>query len=184
MKDVSGMPLISSCKTLVKLPAHIIGADVDFCTSLIAVNNNESNTYGVKSEGPGCMIKVEEDVIQFLWLSEGSYRFFKHIAKIECKAQGNGLYTDCNDGDLFPLEVREMGYDYATDVAETYIHGSYTGISIDGDLNFGNLFSKKTKTTLLLVFIIVIVIATIIVVILLICCCCYYCPAKRELTIT
>jgi hypothetical protein len=76
MNDVSGMPLISSCKTLVKLPAHIIGADVNFCMSLIAVHNNESNTYGVKSDGPGCMIKVEEDVIQFLRLSEGSYRFF------------------------------------------------------------------------------------------------------------
>jgi hypothetical protein len=184
MNDVSGMPLISSCKTLVKLPSHIIGADVDFCTSLIAVHNNESNTYGVKSEVPGCMIKVE-DVIQFLWLSEGSYRFFKHIAKIACKAQGNGLYIDCDDGVLFPLEVREMGYDYATDVAESYTHESYSGISIDvGDLNFGSLLSKKTKTTLLLVFIIVIVIATIIVVILLICCCCYYFPAKRVATIT
>jgi hypothetical protein len=148
------------------------------------VHNNESNTYGVKSDDPGCMIKVEEDTIQFLWLSEGSYRFFKHIAKIACKAQGNGLYTDCDDGELFPLEVREMGYDYATDVADSYTHESYSGISIDGDLNFGNLFSKKTKTTLLLVFIIIIVIATIIVVILLICCCCYYCLAKRGATIT
>jgi hypothetical protein len=69
MNDVSGMPLISSCKSLVKLPAHIIGAGIDFCKSLIAIHNNESNTYGVKSDGPCCMIKVEEDNIQFLWLS-------------------------------------------------------------------------------------------------------------------
>jgi hypothetical protein len=171
MNDVSGMPLISSCKTLVKLPAHIIGAGIDFCTSLIAVHNNESNTYGVKSEGSRCMIKVEEDTIQFLWISEGSYRFFKHIAKIACKASGNGLYSDCNDGDLFPLEVREMGYDYSPVVAESYTHESYSGVSIDiGELNFGNLLSSKTKTTLMLVIIIIVVIVIIIVVILLVCC--------------
>jgi hypothetical protein len=185
MNDVSGMLLISSRKTLVKLPAHIIGAGIDFCILLIAVHNNESNTYGIKSEVPGCMIKVEEDVIQFLWLSEGSYRFFKHIAKIACKVQGNGLYSDCDDGDLFPLEVREMGYHYTPEVIESNTHESYSGISLDfGSLNFGNLFSKKTNTTLLLVFIIIIVIVTIIVVILLICCCCYYCPAKRGSVIT
>jgi hypothetical protein len=65
MNDVSSMTLISSCKSLVKLPAHIIGGGIDFCKSLIAIHNNESNTYGVKSDGPGCMIKVEEDTIQF-----------------------------------------------------------------------------------------------------------------------
>jgi hypothetical protein len=84
------------------------------------VNNNESNTYGVKSDGPGCMIKVEEDTIQFLWLSEGSYGFFKNIAKIACKAQGNVLYSDCNDGELSPLEVREMGYDSSAEIVAEY----------------------------------------------------------------
>jgi hypothetical protein len=49
----------------VKLPGHIIGAGIDFCKSLIAIYNNESNTYGVKSNGPGRTIKVEEDTIQF-----------------------------------------------------------------------------------------------------------------------
>jgi hypothetical protein len=49
-------------------------------------------------------------------LSEGSYRFFKHIAKIACKAVGNGLYLDCNYGKLFPLEVREMNYDYSAEI--------------------------------------------------------------------
>jgi hypothetical protein len=33
INDVRGMPLISSCKILVKFPAHIIGAGIDFCTS-------------------------------------------------------------------------------------------------------------------------------------------------------
>jgi hypothetical protein len=56
INDVRGMPLISSCKSLVKLPAHIIGVSIDFCKSLIAIYNNESNTYGVKSDGPGYMI--------------------------------------------------------------------------------------------------------------------------------
>jgi hypothetical protein len=173
MNDVSAMPLISSCNTLVKLPAHIIGADVDFFTSLIAVHNNESNTYGVKSDGPGCMIKIEEDTIQFLWLSEGSYKFFKHIAKIACKAQGNGLYSDCNDGKLFPLEVREMCYDYATEVVLEYAErepwsGGSTSIS------FGDLFMDKTKTTLMLVIIIIIIIVIIIIIILLVRCCCHY----------
>jgi hypothetical protein len=56
MNSVSALPLNSPSKTLVKIPAHIIGADVSFCTSLIAVHNNESDTYGVKTDGPGCMI--------------------------------------------------------------------------------------------------------------------------------
>jgi hypothetical protein len=124
------------------------------------------------------MIKVEEDTIQFLWLSEGSYRFFKHIAKIACNAQGNGLYSDCNYGELFPLEVREMSYDYAPVVDNEYSKhkpwaGCYTSIT------FGDLFKDKTKTTLWIVLLIIIVIVVIIVIILLLCCCCYYCPAKR-----
>jgi hypothetical protein len=101
MNDVSGMPLISSCKTLVKLPAHIIGAGIDFCNSLIAIHNNESNTYGANSDGLGCMIKLEEDTIQFLWLSEGSFRFFKHIAKIACKALRALLMNVLGDGNIF-----------------------------------------------------------------------------------
>jgi hypothetical protein len=179
MNSVSALPLISSCKTLVKIPALIIGANVKFCTSLIEVHNNESDTYGVKSDGPGCMIKVEEDTIQFLWLSEGSYRFFKHIAKIACKSQGNGLYTDCDDGELFPLEVKEMGYDTPSEVIDEIADDSSGGVSIDlHGLNFGDLFTDKTKTIVMLIDFIVIVIAIIIVIIISVCCCFHYCPAK------
>jgi hypothetical protein len=156
MNDVSSLPLISSFKSLVKLPAHIIGTGIDFCLSLIAVHNNESNTYGVKSDGPGCMIKVEEDTIQFLWLSEGSYRFFKHIAKIACKSQGNGLYSDCNDGELFPLEVKEMGYDYYAEiVAEHAAREPWSGGSTS--ITFCDLFADKTKTTPLIVGLVIII---------------------------
>jgi hypothetical protein len=183
MNHVNVLPLISLCKSLVKLLAHIIGAGIDFCTSLIAVHNNESNTYGVKSDVPGCIIKVEEDTIQFLWLSEGSYRLFKLIAKIACKAQVNGLHSDCNDGELFPLEVKEMGYDYAPEVIADYTErepwsGGSTSIS------FGDLFTDKTKTITMLVFIVIIIIVIIIVIIILVCCCFHYCPAKRGATVT
>jgi hypothetical protein len=139
------------------------------------VHNNESNTYGVKSDGPGCMIEVEEDTIQFLWLSEGSYRFFKHIAKIACKAQGNGLYTDCDDGELFPLEVKEMGYDTPPEVIAEYTDDPSDGFSIDlRGFNFGDLFTDKTKTITMLVIFIVIVVAIIIVIIISVCYCFHY----------
>jgi hypothetical protein len=182
MNDVTSIPLISSCKSLVKLPAHIIGEGIDFCKSLIAIHNNESNPYGVKSDGPGFMVKVEEDTIQFLWLSEGSYRFFKHIAKIACKDVGNGPYSDCDEGELFPLEVREIGYDYSAEiVAVQSTREPWSGDSTS--VTFGDIFSDKTKTTLLIVGLIAIVIITIIVIIIL-CCCCYYCPTKRGAVVT
>jgi hypothetical protein len=59
----------------------------NFCKSLLAVHSRKSDTYGVKSDGPGCMINVDEDDIKFLWLSENSYRFFNHIA---CIPVGDG----------------------------------------------------------------------------------------------
>jgi hypothetical protein len=168
INDVSGMPLIFSCKSLVKLPAHIIGAGIHFCKSLIAIHNNESNTYGVMSDVTGCMIKVEENTIQFLLLLEGSYKFFKQIAKIVFKSIGNGLYLEWNDGRLFPLEVREMGYDYSAEiVAVQTAREPWSGDSTS--VTFGDVFSDKTKTTLLIINLITIIIVTIIVVIIILC---------------
>jgi hypothetical protein len=67
MDDISGKPLLDFCASLIKLPAHLISAGIDFYKSLITVHSTESNSHGVKSDGPGCMIKVEEDYTKFLW---------------------------------------------------------------------------------------------------------------------
>jgi hypothetical protein len=41
MGDINGKHLLHSCASLVKLPAHIIDARIDFCKSLITIRTTQ-----------------------------------------------------------------------------------------------------------------------------------------------
>jgi hypothetical protein len=65
-------------------------------------------------------VKVQEgEKIQNLWISKGSYRFFKQLSYIACIPQGDGIYTNCSgdkdNKDLVLIEARDMGYDEAVE---------------------------------------------------------------------
>jgi hypothetical protein len=97
------------------------------------------------------------------------------MAKIVCKPVGDDVYVDCDDGDLVPLEPREMGYDYAEEIVSTCTNVK-TGGSIG--IYFGSVLFSKIKIIIIIVIIIVIIITVIITVIILLCLFRYYCSSK------
>jgi hypothetical protein len=134
---------------LVKIPADIYGVKVGFCDNVTLIHNTKSDTIGIKTMGPSCMVRIQEvELTQNLWISEGSYQFFRQLSYIACSPAGNGLYTNCSDGKLFLINSLDMGYDEAVEiVVETGSVGS-DGFTIDTS-GFSNLLGSQSKNSLL-----------------------------------
>jgi hypothetical protein len=152
---------------LVKIPAEIYNLKVEFCDNVMLIHNTESDTIGIKNMNQSCMVKVQEgDLIQNLWISEGSYRFFRQLSYIVCSLQGDGLYTDCSNSELVLINALDMGYDEAVQVVAEVRSVGNNGLSIDTS-GFSSLLSSKTKNIFLIIRIVVgaVILATVIIII-------------------
>jgi hypothetical protein len=175
------MPVIQQWTLLIKIPANIFNIKVEFCESVMLIYNTESDTIGIKTMGQSCMVKIQEgDKIQNLWISEGSYRFFKQLSYIACVPQWDGLYKNCSNGELVLINTLDMGYDEAVEVVAEVGSVGNNGLSIDTS-GFSNLLGSKSKNIFLIVGIVVGVIIIVTVVIIIICFCCNYCPKRAWL---
>jgi hypothetical protein len=124
------------------------------------------------------MVKIQEgDKIQNLWISEGSYRFFRQLSYIACTPQGDGLYMDCSNGELVLINILDMGYDEAVEVVAEVGSVGNNGLSIDTS-GFASLLGSKSKNIFLIVGIVVGVVIVVTIVIIIICLLCYYCPKR------
>jgi hypothetical protein len=124
------------------------------------------------------MVKVQEgDIIQNLWITEGSYRFFCQFSFIACSPEGNGVYTNCSNDELVLINALDMGYDEAVQVVAEVGSVGNNGLSIDTS-GFSSLLSSKTKNFFLIIGIVVgaVILATI--TIITICLLCNYCPKR------
>jgi hypothetical protein len=93
MNTASGMPVLQQCTMLVKIPAELFGVKIEFCKEVMLIHNTESDTIGIKTMGQSCMVKIQEgEKIQNLWISEGSYRFFRQLSFIACPPKGWSLH--------------------------------------------------------------------------------------------
>jgi hypothetical protein len=182
MRTASGLQVLKQCSMLVKIPAEIYNLKVEFCDSVILIHNTESDTIGIKTTVQSCMVKVQEgDLIQNLWISEGSYRFFRQISYISCSPKGDCLYTDCSNGELVLINALDMGYDETVQhVAEVGSVGN-DGLTIDTS-GFSSLLSSKTKNIFLITRIIVGTVILATVIIFIICLLCNYCPFRTVVT--
>jgi hypothetical protein len=163
---------------LVKIPADVFGIKIGFCEEVMLIHNTESDTIGIKTMGQSCMVKVQEgDKIQNLWISEGSYRFFRQLSFIACSPQGDGLYTNCSDGELVLINALDMGYDEAVEVVAEVGSVGNNGLSIDTS-SFASLLGSKSKNIFLIISIVVGVVIVVTVVIIIVCLLCNYCPKR------
>jgi hypothetical protein len=142
MRTASGFPILWQCSMLIKIPAKIFNFKVEFCESVNLIHNLESDTIGIKSMNKGCMVKIQEgDLIQNLWISEGYYRFFRQLSFIACSPAGNGLYTNCSEGELVLINALDMGCDEAVDVVVEMGSVGSEGFSFDNS-GFSNLLGS------------------------------------------
>jgi hypothetical protein len=182
MNTVSGMPILQQCTMLVKILADLFGIKIEFCEEVMLIHNIEVDTIGIKTMGQICMVKVQEgEKIQNLWVSEGSYRFFRQLSYIACFPQGDGLYTNCSDGELVLIEARDMGYDEAVEVVVEVGPVGNNGLSIDVS-GFSSLLDSKTKNIFLIVGIVVGSIVLLTITIVVICPICNYCSKRVVVT--
>jgi hypothetical protein len=168
MKTADGMPVLQQCTMLVKIPADIFNIKIEFCQNVMLVYNTESNTIGIKTMNQSCMVKVQEgDIIQNLWITEGSYRFFRQLSFIACSPEGNRIYTNCSNGELVLINALDMGYDESVQVVAEVGSVGNNGLSIDTS-GFASLLGSKTKNIFLIIGIIVgaVIFATIIIIII------------------
>jgi hypothetical protein len=178
MSTVSGMLVIQQCTMSIKIPAEIYNLQVEFCENVTLIHNIESDTISIKTMGQSCMVKIQEgDKIKNLWISEGSYRFFRQLSYIACIPQGNGLYTNCSNGELVPINALDMGYGEAVEVDAKMRSVGNNGLSIDTS-GFSSLLGSKSKNIFLIVGIIVGVVILVTIVIIIICLLCNYCPKR------
>jgi hypothetical protein len=186
MKTASGMPILQQCTMLVKIPADIFGLKIEFCEEVILIHNIEVDTIGIKTMGESCMVKVQEgEKIQNLWISQGSYRFFKQLSYIACIPQGDGIYTNCSGNkdnkDLVLIEARDMGYDEAVEVVVEVGSVGNDGLFVNVP-GFSDLLSSKMKNIFLIVGIVVGSIILVIIAIIVICLIRNYCSKRVVVT--
>jgi hypothetical protein len=167
---------------MVNIPADIFGIKIEFCEEVMFIHNIEVDTIGIKTMGKSCMGKVREgEKVQNLWISEGSYRFFRQLSYVACSPQGDSFYTNCSNSDnLTLIEARDMGYDEAVEVVEVGSVGN-NGLSIDLS-GFSSLLSSKTKNIFLIVGIVIGSIVLLIVAIIIICLIHNYCSKRVVVT--
>jgi hypothetical protein len=124
------------------------------------------------------MIKTQEgDKTQNLWISDGSYRFFRQLSSIACSPQGEGLYTNCSDGELVLINALGMGYDEAVQVVAEVGSVGNGGLTIDTS-GFAGLLGSKSKNIFLIVGIVVGSVILVTVAIIIIRFFCNYCPKR------
>jgi hypothetical protein len=186
MKTASGMPILHQCTMLVKIPADIFGLKIEFCEEVILIHNIEVDTIEIKTMSESCMVKVQEgERIQNLWISQGSYRFFKQLSYIACIPQGDGIYTNCSgdkdNKDLVLIEACDMGYDEAVEVVVEVGSVNNDGLSINVP-SFSDLLSSKMKNIFLVVGIVVGSIILVIIAIIVICLIRNYCSKRMVVT--
>jgi hypothetical protein len=182
MSTVSGMPILQQCTMLVKIPADMFGIKIEFCEEVMVIHNIEVDTIGIKTMGQSCMFRVQEgEKIQNLWISQGSYRFFRQLSYIACSPQGDGLYTNCSGGELTLIETRDMGYDEAVEVVVEVGSVGNDGLSINVS-GFSSLLSSKTKNIFLIVGIVVGSIVLLTIAIIIICLIRNYCSKRVVVT--
>jgi hypothetical protein len=168
MKTADGMPVLQQCTMLVKILADNYNIKIEFCQNVILVHNTESNTIGIKTMNQSYVVKVlEGDITQNLWISEGSYHFFLQLSFIACSTEGDGVNSNCSNGELILINALEMGYDEAVQVIAEVSPVGNNCLSIDSS-GFSSLLSSKSKNIFLIIGIVVsaVILATIIILII------------------
>jgi hypothetical protein len=168
MRITSGFLVLQQCTMLVKISASIYNLKVEFCEDVMLIHNTESDRSGIKTMGKSCLVNVQEgDLIQNLWISEGSYCFFRQLSYIACSPKGDGFYTNCSNDELVLINALDMGYEESVQVVAEVGSVGNNGLSIDTS-GFSSLLSSKTKKIFLIIGIVVgvVILATVIIIII------------------
>jgi hypothetical protein len=93
------LPEMVSCTTLIQIPFIITTGGLPYCSPIKITEDLETGGFDFQasSRSEEGIIKVLDDtnLIFYITLSKGSYRFFKNVISINCLDQSNGIYREC-----------------------------------------------------------------------------------------
>jgi hypothetical protein len=193
--DVSPNPSLVDCDAIVTVPFVVTPAGITYCNlvQLVTYPDNRDSV-GVKAIDGDCAVNIVDmsNAIFPVWLSTGSFRWFRNVQSIGCTLSGDGLYNNCSG--TAPL-VQAMPKVQSNEVAEETIltedkltDDNVDGVSIgtgvgDALAGLGNGlasvidavnpvddFMDNIKQVIIIVVIAVSVIIVIVVIVVVICC--------------
>jgi hypothetical protein len=141
------LPEIVGCTTLIQIPFIITTGGLPYCSAIKITEDLETCGFGFQASSGSeeCVIKVLDDtnLIFYITLSKGSYRFLKNVILINCLDQSNGIYTECGQEEMMPIVAKGMSYDWGKDIE--VVKAVSTGAA--GITNpFENLFKNNLQT--------------------------------------
>jgi hypothetical protein len=144
------LPEMFGCTTLILIPFIITTGGLPYCSAIKIKEDLETGGFGLQASSGSeeGVIKVLDDtnIIFYITLSKGSYRFFKKIIPINCLDQSNGIYTKCGQEEMVPIVAEAMSYDWGKDIE--VVKAVSTGMA--GITNpFENLFKNKLQTIIM-----------------------------------
>jgi hypothetical protein len=95
---VNPNPNLIDCKTLITVPWKVTAAGMEFCNLVQSVTNPDTmDSVGIKAIHQDSTVTIQDssNTIFVVWLSKGSYRWFRNIQNIGCVLSGDGLYNNC-----------------------------------------------------------------------------------------
>jgi hypothetical protein len=161
------LPELLSCTTLMQIPFVISDGGLPFCKAVVVSNNTETGGIGFTSSSQDwdCVIKVKDssDVIFYITLHSGSYRFFKEVTHINCEEAGDGNYINCGLDIVNSLNPKNMTYDVGAKiqvVSDKYVPDG-SGNSVPNP--FSNSLKNNVVTVVVIIIIVIIVITGIVI---------------------
>jgi hypothetical protein len=193
--DISPNPNLVDCKAIVTVPFEVTSAGLAYCNLVQLVSYPENrDSVGLKAIDGDCAVNIKDtsNAIFPVWLSTGSFRWFRNVQDIGCVLSGDGLYNNCSgSASLVQALPKVQSNEVASEIIVTedvLTDDSTTGINIgagigDALAGLGNGlasvidsvnpvddFMDNIKQVIIIVVIAVSVIIVIAVIVVVICC--------------
>jgi hypothetical protein len=193
--DLSPNPSLVDCKAIVTVPFEVTSAGLAYCNlvQLVSYPDNRDSV-GLKAIDGDCAVNIKDtsNTIFPVWLSTGTFRWFRNVQDIGCVLSGDGLYNSCSgSASLVQALPKVQSNDVASEIIVTedvLTDDSVTEVNIGtgiGDalaglgnglasvidsVNIVNDFMDNIKQVIIIVVIAVSILIAIIIVVVVICC--------------
>jgi hypothetical protein len=192
---LSPNPNLVDCKAIVTVPFEVTSAGLAYCNLVQLVSYPENrDSVGLKAIDGDCAVNIKDtsNTIFPVWLSTGSFRWFRNVQDIGCVLSGDGLYNNCSgSASLVQALPKVQSNEVASEIIVTedvLTDDSTTGVNIGtgiGDALAGlgsglasvidsvnpvDDFMDNIKQVIIIVVIAVSVIIVIVVIVVVICC--------------
>jgi hypothetical protein len=147
-RTLNPLPELISCFILVQIPFVISDGGFPYCQSVTISNNTVTGGIGfsIASSEVDCVVKVMDssEIIFYITLHAGRYRFFREAIYINCKEAAIGIYTNCGLDNFSVIHTKDMDYVWGAEIEVV----SDEVIGSDSGFDWPNPFSSLLGNTL------------------------------------